>query len=269
MPAGGDTRRGITSISRGEEAARKPRSLLVLGILAVVAALGIAGLTYLGIWQLERRVWKLQLIEQVDQRIHAQPVAVPGPASWPEITAANSYLKVSARGRFLNDRETLVQAVTDLGSGFWVITPFRTDEGFTVLVNRGFVTPDRRDPAQREAGQIAGETSITGLLRITEPKGGFLRTNDSQADRWYSRDVEAIAKARGLSSVAPFFIDADGSANPGGWPVGGLTVVTFNNNHLVYAVTWFGLALMLVAATVFVAIGEWRLRTDGAVRRAG
>jgi surfeit locus 1 family protein len=269
MPAGGHTRRGITSIGRGDDAVRKPRSLLVLGILAVLAVLGIAGLTSLGIWQLERRVWKLQLIDQVEQRIHAQPVAVPGPADWPRITAADSYLKVNAHGRFLNDRETLVQAVSDIGSGFWVITPFRTDQGFTVLINRGFVTPDRRDPAQRKAGQIAGETSVTGLVRITEPEGGFLRNNDSAAGRWYSRDVEAIAKARGLSSVAPFFIDADGSANPGGWPVGGLTVVAFNNNHLVYAVTWFGLALMLIAATLFVAIGEWRLWTDGAVRRAG
>ncbi len=85
---------------------------------------------------------------------------------------------------------------------------------------------------------------MTGLLRITEPRGGFLRTNDPAGDRWYSRDIAAIAAARGLSNVAPYFIDADATPNPDGWPRGGLTIVKFPNSHLVYALTWFGMALM-------------------------
>ena len=84
--------------------------------------------------------------------------------------------------------------------------------------------------------------TVTGLLRASEPGGGFLRANDPARDRWYSRDVAAIARARGLGEVAPFFIDADATPNPGGYPVGGLTVVAFRNDHLVYALTWFGLA---------------------------
>lgn len=227
----------------------------------MLALLGVSGLTALGVWQLERRVWKLQLIDQVEQRIHTPPVPVPGPGTWPQINVADdAYLRVSASGRFLNDRETLVQAVTERGSGYWVITPFRTAQGFTVLINRGFVTPDLRDPAKRVAGQIAGDTVITGLVRMTEPKGGFLRTNDPAAGRWYSRDVAAIAAARDASDVAPFFIDADATPNPGGWPVGGLTVIAFPNNHLAYALTWFGLTLMLIGAMAFVAHDEWRFR---------
>ncbi|ARQ02857.1 SURF1 family protein [Pseudorhodoplanes sinuspersici] len=232
-------------------------------MLAVLAALGVVALTALGVWQLERRIWKLQLIGQVEQRIHAAPVAVPGPETWPRINAADdAYLRVRATGHFLNDRETLVQAVTERGSGYWVITPFRTIQGFTVLVNRGFVPPDLRDSEKRKKGQVAGETIVTGLVRMTEPKGGFLRSNDPAAGHWYSRDVAAIAAARGLSEVAPFFIDADTTPNPGGWPVGGLTVIAFPNNHLVYALTWFALALMLAGAMGFVARDEWHFRRN-------
>ncbi len=217
------------------------RSGRVRLVVIVLAALATVGLCALGVWQVERRMWKLDLIERVEARIHATPVAAPGPDTWPAIGVQDEYRRITASGHFLNDRETLVQAVTDLGGGFWVLTPFETTGSFTVLVNRGFVPPDERAPASREA---TGETSITGLLRLSEPGGGFLRSNDPGADRWFSRDVEAIASARGLTEVAPYFIDADATANPGGFPVGGLTVVRFNNNHLVYALTWFALAGM-------------------------
>lgn len=147
----------------------------------------------------------------------------------------------------LHGSETLVQAVTVLGRGFWVLTPLRTGDA-TVLVNRGFVPPDRRAPGTRRAGQVGGAVTVTGLLRTSEPGGGFLRANDAQAERWYSRDVAAIARSRRLAPVAPFFIDADAAPNPGGYPVGGLTVVSFSNTHLVYALTWFALAALSFAA---------------------
>jgi surfeit locus 1 family protein len=269
-----DRHAGVDRAARYRRDGRTVRSPLTLWTLAVLAVLGIAALTALGVWQFERRVWKLQLIDQVDQRIHAAPVPVPGPDAWPRINAGDdAYRRVTAAGRFLNEGETLVQAVTERGGGYWVMTPFRTDQGFVVLVNRGFVRPDRRDPTQRTAGQVAGETTITGLLRMSEPKGGFLRANDPQADRWYSRDVAAIAASHGFSGIAPFFIDADATPNPGGWPIGGLTVIAFPNNHLVYALTWFGLALMLIGAMAFVARDEWRIRrrfldTGGGLVRA-
>ncbi len=98
---------------------------------------------------------------------------------------------------------------------------------------------------------------------MSEPKGGFLRSNDPAADRWYSRDVAAISAARGLTDTAPYFIDADATANPGGLPVGGLTVIAFRNTHLVYALTWFALALMLTVFTIRVAREELRIRRAG------
>jgi surfeit locus 1 family protein len=218
-------------------------------VFVLFSVLGIVVLSALGVWQVERRTWKLALIDRVDQRIHVAPVPAPGPDAWPAINRDDDeYRRVKISGRFANDRETLVDATTERGMGFWVMTPLITPDGFTVLVNRGFVPVDRRDSATRAAGQIEGETTVSGLVRMTEPKGTLLRANDPAAGRWYSRDVAAIAKARDLNRVAPYFIDADATANPGGLPVGGLTVVSFYNHHLLYALTWFALALMLAVA---------------------
>jgi surfeit locus 1 family protein len=218
-------------------------------VFVLFSVLGIVVLSALGVWQVERRTWKLALIDRVDQRIHAAPVPAPGPDAWPAINRDDDeYRRVKITGRFANDRETLVDATTERGMGFWVMTPLITPDGFTVMVNRGFVPVDRRDSATRAAGQIEGETTVSGLVRMTEPKGTLLRANDPAAGRWYSRDIAAIAKARDLNRVAPYFIDADATANPGGLPVGGLTVVSFYNHHLLFALTWFALALMLAVA---------------------
>jgi surfeit locus 1 family protein len=233
---------------------------VALALLGLLALLGIVGLVALGSWQVERRAWKLDLIARVDTRIHAAPASLPPRAGWPRVTAAaDEYRRVQATGAFLYGQEALTQATTSLGAGFWVMTPLRMREG-TLLVNRGFVPADRRDRASRAAAELPGEVTVTGLLRMTEPKGGFLRSNDPAADRWHSRDVEAIAAARGLTDVAPFFLDADATPNPGGLPVGGLTMVSFPNSHLVYALTWYALALMLAGATAYLAQEEWRAR---------
>jgi surfeit locus 1 family protein len=227
----------------------------------------------LGSWQVARRAWKLDLIARVEQRVHAPAQSAPARANWPRINADDdAYRHVRLHGVFLHDRETLVQAVTELGPGFWVMTPLRTDDGSYVLVNRGFVPPEQRARYSRAGSESAEEQTLTGLLRISEPDGGFLRKNDAAADRWYSRDVAAIAAARGLSgkqgpglaaspgAVAPYFVDADAMRNAssdaaaGRWPVGGLTVVYFHNSHLVYAITWYTLALMVAAGVIFL----WR-----------
>ena len=220
---------------------------------ALVAAIAFAAL---GVWQIERRAWKHELVAAVDARLHAAPVAAPGPDRWDAVNAKNdAYRRVTASGTFRHDRETLIQAVTERGAGFWVVTPLETP-GFTLLVNRGFVPKERREAKARAAGNVAGPVTVTGLLRITEPGGAFLRSNDPAADRWFSRDVAAIAKARGLGRTAPYFVDADAAPNPGGYPVGGLTVVRFRDHHLVYALTWFALS----ALSLFFAWRLWRIR---------
>lgn len=214
----------------------------VAAVLLIVLAVGFA---VLGVWQIERRAWKLRLIADVAARTDAPAVPAPGPAAWPRVGAArDAYRHVRVVGAFDHGRETLVMASTERGPGFWVLTPLRTTAGWEVLINRGFVPSEQAPPASRAAGRVAGSLPVTGLLRVTEPGGAFLRANAPLANRWYSRDVAAIARARGLQDVAPYFIDADRTPNPGGWPVGGLTVIAFRNAHLVYALTWFGLAAL-------------------------
>lgn len=218
--------------------------------LALLFAILFSGL---GIWQVERRSWKIALIERVDRRIHSAPQPAPGPFNWAGLTRDNAeYRRIEVRGIFLNDRETLVQAVTAYGGGYWVMTPLATSWG-TVLVNRGFVPPDRKMTGSRSPGSGGGLVSVTGLLRMSEPGGAFLRDNAPKDNRWYSRDVAAIGRARGLSRLAPYFVDADGKSGAGEWPKGGLTIVSFRNAHLQYAITWFALALLSLIGAYLVA----------------
>lgn len=229
------------------------------GLFLVLSVAAAAGFAALGFWQLERRAWKIELIERVATRIHANPVAAPARGIWPSINRSDdAYRRVYAEGRFLHERETLVQAVTEAGAGYWVLTPLQTQDGSTILVNRGFVPPERREPNSRPEGLPESNVRVTGLLRITEPGGAFLRSNDPTAGRWYSRDVAAIAGARRLRDAAPFFIDADAAPNPGGWPLGGLTIVAFRNHHFIYALTWFALALMSAGAALRISRWTWR-----------
>jgi len=223
--------------------------------MALAAVLAFAGFAALGTWQIERRAWKLALIARVEQRVHAPPMAAPGPDRWTRVNAADDeYRHIQASGRYLRAADSFVQAVTERGAGFWLMTPLRQTDGSVVLVNRGFVASDRSAPT---TGEAAAPVTVTGLLRITEPGGGFLRHNDPTANRWYSRDVQAIAAARGLGPVAPYFIDADATpGDNGAGPVGGLTVISFHNNHLVYAITWYVLAVMVAAAAWHVARTE-------------
>ena len=222
--------------------------------LLILCALGVVTFAALGLWQIERRSWKLDLIARVDARLHAPPVALPPRSAWATLAPQDvEYRRVAVTGTFLHDRETLVGALTVRGPGFWVMTPLRTTAG-VILVNRGFVPPESRARGARLAGQTPGVVTVTGLLRLTEPDGRVLRPNEPGAGRWFSRDVAAIARAQRLAGAAPFFIDADAARNAGGLPVGGLTVVAFRNNHLIYALTWFGLAALSLGGLVLVLL---------------
>ncbi|NVE00110.1 SURF1 family protein [Massilia sp. BJB1822] len=246
------------------EAARRRSPGLRLFLIAMGSLL-CAGFFALGTWQMQRLQWKLALIERVEERVHAAPVPAPAMGDWPRISAAtDEYRHVRLNGVYLPGLTARVQASTVQGRGYWLLTPLCQDDGSIVLVNRGFVTeasqrgaptvaPRATASACAEARAQGQGASVSGLLRISEPKGGFLRQNDAAADRWYSRDVAAIAAARQLSPVAPYFVDADAVAGaPSDAPVGGLTVVSFQNNHLVYALTWYALALMVAGSCYWV-----------------
>ena len=226
------------------------RPLWHTAVLLLLLVFLVLLFTGLGIWQLQRLDWKRELIATVDARIHADSIPVPDSADWAHLDVeALVYQRVRISGIFDHSAEVQSLAVSELGSGYWVMTPLQLDGGGTVLVNRGFVPQSMRDPKTRSATSPMGKVVVTGLLRSSEPEGGFMRDNDPDTGRWYSRDVEAIAQAKRLSGpVAPFFIDAYTSDDIAGsndeFPRGGLTVITFRNTHLSYALTWFALAIL-------------------------
>lgn len=194
----------------------------------------------LGSWQLQRRAWKLDLMARVEARVHAMPTPLHRQADWQVLDPkADEYQRLQLSGELL-PQTVFTQAVTERGPGFWVLSPLRLADGSVVLVNRGYVDATHRADL---AGQGFSQYVVTGLLRRSEPGGGFLRRNDPAAGRWHSRDVAAIAAALQLepARTAPFFVDAEAMPTQD-WPVGGLTVIRFHNSHLVYALTWFGLA---------------------------
>ena len=225
-------------------------SSVLFGALTVVAICLLMGL---GVWQVQRLAWKNDLIARVDARVAAPAVVAPGMAEWGRVNKADDeYRHVTLRGVLQNDAEAQVYTLSDYGAGYWVMTPLKRDDGTVVYINRGFVPTDKRAPQTRLMGQPQGEVIITGLLRMSETKGWlFQQANDPAHDAWYRRDIAGLAQSRHIGSVAPYFVDADASPNPGGWPKGGLTVVKFPNSHLVYALTWFSLAAMLVGVSIW------------------
>jgi len=237
-----------------EPAGRPKRRLVVLSVAVAVAVVILAGL---GTWQLERLAWKADLIARVETRTALPPVPAPGPNSWATLDLEQAdYLPVTLEGVFdhANEAHSFVSLSEPRGryggQGVFILTPLQTADGWWVIVNRGFVPSDREDPATRLAGQTAGGVEIAGLLRPPQGRNAFTPADDPEDNLWFTRDPATIAAAIGLPAdrVAPYYIDAAfDPALPDGLPQGGETTVTFTNNHLQYAVTWYGLAAALVA----------------------
>lgn len=236
---------------------RSPRKRGWFVAMLAAFALAGAGFVALGLWQVERLGWKQELIARVARNAGAAPAPAPGPAQWAAVTREDEYRRMQASGRYDFDREVLVAATTELGAGYWVLTPLRVADGTWLLVNRGFVPPEQRTQVPRGAA----ERSVVGLLRFTEPRRRLLQKNDPAAGRWYSRDVAAIAATQGLQgAVAPFFLDARAEQGATGWPRAGLTVLQFRNHHLVYALTWFALAAIMAGAIAYLLLDDRRGR---------
>ena len=163
------------------DAPRGARPLALRLTLALCALLAFIGLLALGSWQVQRLHWKHALIARVDARVTAPAVAAPAVTAWPQVTAADyEYRHVTVRGAYLYALTTPVIASTELGSGYWLLTPLCRDDGSLVLVNRGFVPAK---PGAEQDGPDVGPAEVSGLLRMSEPGGGFLRHNDPAGDR--------------------------------------------------------------------------------------
>lgn len=200
----------------------------------------------LGSWQVERLFWKIDLIAQRQAAVAAAPAPVP---STLEQARGMEFHHVFDEGTFLHDKEIFLGATSEAGQmGYQVLTPLQEPGGRVLFVNRGFIPSELKDPATRHDGQIQDKVHVQGLLRL--PPAGkpvwFLPENRPDLNYWLWVDLPAMASADKLDGVAPFYIDADASFNPGGWPKGGVTRLELRNDHLQYAITWFSLAVALM-----------------------
>ncbi|UNE54128.1 SURF1 family protein [Bartonella machadoae] len=219
----------------------------------------------LGVWQIQRLNWKTNLIISANQRVHLPPIKAPPQNQWGHVTfEKDEYRPVVITGKFLTDKNIFVTAVAQNTTGYWVLTPLQTADNTLTFVNRGFIPMDARQNFQRaeqadmeqssqqDSTQNPEQTTIIGLLRMSEKNGFFPRKNNPDNDLWYTRDLPAMAQKLGLSTVAPYFIDAGKKTAPQKkLPIAGLTVVHFRNNHLVYAITWFILAAGVLGGSLF------------------
>lgn len=244
---------------------RRQRSwtgLLVPTLLAFVALIG------LGTWQLQRKAWKEGLIATLNAQLASPPAALPPRAAWASLDQQNNeYRRVTLTVSFDNANEALVFAVPstfrpDASSpGYWVFTPGRLADGGIVMVNRGFVPEGRQDPKSRPEGEMPGPLQIVGAMRWPDARHWFTPSDDPAHNLWFSRDPPAIAGAKGLGSVAPFYVEEESPAPPGGLPKPGKLIVELPNNHLQYALTWYGLAIVLAVSFGTWAFGSARERS--------
>jgi len=245
------------------------------GLLApsVAAASTLAVLVSLGLWQLDRKTWKEGMLATLQQRLSAAPVALPPPAEWPRLTAAqDEFLRVALTAEFLNGHEALVYTGGSTlreatgGQGYWVFTPARLAGGTVLMVNRGFVPDGKQAPETRPDGLIVGPIDMIGVLRWPERPGLFTPAGDPARNIWFARDSTAMAAAKGLS-VAPFYLELESPEPPGGLPRAGRLRPSLPNNHFGYALTWLGLAAVLVGVYAFWLFSGWRKRNgNGAIR---
>jgi surfeit locus 1 family protein len=237
----------------------QPRPLKALLVPAIAALAALAVLVGLGGWQLQRKAWKEGLIGQLEARVAATPAALPEPARWLQLDPdTDEFRRVAFTAEFVPGQEALVYTSGSSlrpdvsGQGYWVFAPARLADGTLIVVNRGFVPEGKQDPAARPQGQVTGAVELVGMLRWPEARGFFAPADTPGKNLFFVRDHRAIAAARGWNTTAPFFVDLESPVPPGGLPRPGKLEVRLRNDHLQYALTWFGLALVLV-----VMFGLW------------
>jgi len=207
-------------------------------VIAIPVFLTLLGL---GTWQVFRLTEKEAVNAFRSERAAAPPVDL---AANPAELAPLEFRRLRARGQFDHGRELYVYGRSQRGNeGYYILTPLRRDGAPPVLINRGWVPRDRKDPARRAEGQVAGPVEVVGFLRSDARRGWLMPENDVASNHWFWFDLPAMSRAAGLPATAPFYLEADTAPNPGGFPIGGQTQIQLPSNHLQYAITWYVLAV--------------------------
>jgi len=230
--------------------------------LAVITLIMVSVLTSLGIWQLHRRDEKHALIAALTERLAASPVALTPSSEWSAFNPSHDeFRRVTLMGTFDAKPDAMVyssgSAVREdvSGPGTWAFMPAQLSDGSVVVINAGFVQNTMQDRAQQDravARLISGAAlKLTGYIRFPEHPGWFTPDEDKIKRLWFLRDHVAMAQALGWGTVAPFYIDLESPVPASGVPKPGPLAVNLKDDHMQYAITWFGLALVVLAAFGF------------------
>jgi surfeit locus 1 family protein len=249
-------------VNGGPRSRRPPAGVVGPGIAVLIVFTGLVGL---GNWQLDRKTWKEGLIDTLGRRLAAAPSDLPPPQSWSGLTAAeDEFRRVRFAAEVLPNEEALVFTSGSAfrpdvsGSGYWVFAPARLAGGGLIVVDRGFVPEGRQDKATRAAGEVGGVIDMVGVMRWPESPAWFTPQADPGHNLWFLRDPRAIAQAKSWGEVAPFFIELESPQPPGGLPRPGPLKADLPDDHLQYAMTWFGLAIVLAVCFAFWLRSRWR-----------
>jgi cytochrome oxidase assembly protein ShyY1 len=229
------------------------------GVFTLIMVVLLIGL---GLWQLQRRADKHILIAALSERLAEQPVALPNQSEWASLTPArDEFRRVRLSATYESRPDVMVYTFAsavrpDVGVGTWAFLPARLAGGGTVVINAGFVQNTSQDRSQQDRAVrplVTGQpAAMTGYLRFPEKPGVLTPSPASDKRLWFSRDVGAMAQALGWENVAPFYIDLETPVPASGVPKPGPLDVHLKDDHLQYAITWFGLA-----AALLIAFGAW------------
>ena len=228
------------------------RPFLWLTIVSLPALLVLVGL---GSWQLQRLQWKNDLIASFESRAAAPPIAVPAAdASLDDFGFDDvEFRRLALAGTFQHDKEVFLTGRTYEGNaGFHIVTPFQLDDGRIILINRGWVSEDYRDPAKRGFSQMTGPVTVAGILRRPGVKGYFVPENEPDNGFWFTLVPSQINAHLGLGAqaIGQFYADAVRTSDVVTLPIAAKTKLNLRNAHLSYAMTWYGIALALIGVYI-------------------
>jgi surfeit locus 1 family protein len=230
---------------------------------SIVSVIVFLILLSFGTWQIKRLFWKEALIERYLLQSQSNPIKDPIQLKNKNV---EEFKATEISGSFLHKKEIYITGKTFEGNaGFHVITPFKLIDNSIILVNRGWVSESYRDPEKRKFSLIKDNIVLEGIIRYPQKKGYFVPENDGEKGFWFTikpQEIFNFIKLKANNLIENYYIDALRQGKKLTLPIGITGKPRLRNQHLSYAITWYGLALSLlfVYFSYHISIGRLHFR---------